>query len=483
MIVVRQGGSPSSEKTWQFNRSFSIGRREECDVPLEDMFVSSNHASVEWQEGQWWLEDKGSKNGTYLDGQKINRAVLPHVCKIQLGHNGPLLNVEILSPGAELSFAGGAGGGEVTMLADHYFSDRSPETMGERTRLIHHAFQRVEKKHKKRYWFIIGIVGALLLGTAIAFFVQKRQLDRLERMHAMAEEIFYNMKKFELQMARFQSVVSRSSDPKLRQDFAEMQRQYQEQQQAYKKFAGEQLGISQEKLPRDEWLIHKVARLFGECDVNMPKDFVEKVREYIKDWQSSSRLRDDIALARDRGYIPVIARTMMQHDMPPQFLYLAMQESDFKPEAYGQKTYAGIAKGMWQFMPETARKYGLQTGLLVEERRHDRFDDRHDVLKSTTAAAKYLRDLYETEAQASGLLVMACYNWNENIILPIVRKMAEDPQQRNFWNFLKIRKIPPETYNYVFKIFSAAVIGEDPRYFHFNFDNPLASGTVDSAGG
>jgi len=482
VIVIKSGKSAKGEKTWRFARSFSLGRTKECDVTFEDMFVSSRHASIVWQDGQWWIEDNGSKNGTYLDGQKIRRAALPHVCKVQLGHNGPTLNLEILPPGVGLSPSDGTVKGEVTMLADHYFTDRSPETMGEQTRLIHHAFQRVEKRHKKRYRFIIGVVGVLLLATAIALFIQSRRVARLEKLHALAEEIFYSMKTLELQMGQVQSMVAKSMDPKLRQEFADKQRQHRALQENYNEFAREQLGISQEKLTREEWLIYRVARLFGECDVNMPAGFVQKVREYIKSWQSSPRYRNDLAHARERGYIPIIAQTMAKHDMPPQFFYLAMQESNFEIEACGPRTRVGIAKGMWQFMPETAWKYGLRTGPLIDVRRADQFDERHDAKKATLAAARYLRDLYDTEAQASGLLVMACYNWREDRILDIVRKMPEDPRQRNFWSFLRNTKMPEETYNYVFMIFSAAVIGEDPRYFGFDFDNPLASEVIDAAG-
>jgi hypothetical protein len=84
--------------------------------------------------------------------------------------------------------------------------------------------------------------------------------------------------------------------------------------------------------------------------------------------------------------------------------------------------------------------------------------------------------LYTTDAQASGLLVIACYNWGEDQMLPLVRSMPENPRERNFWRLLSQHrnKIPQETYDYVFYIISAAVIGENPRLFGFDFDNPLA---------
>ena len=90
--------------------------------------------------------------------------------------------------------------------------------------------------------------------------------------------------------------------------------------------------------------------------------------------------------------------------------------------------------------------------------------------------SRYLKDIYSTDAQASGLLVIASYNWGEDKVIRIVRSMPANPKERNFWRLLtEYRdKLPKETYDYVFYIFSAAVIGENPRLFGFKFDNPLA---------
>ncbi len=91
------------------------------------------------------------------------------------------------------------------------------------------------------------------------------------------------------------------------------------------------------------------------------------------------------------------------------------------------------------------------------------------------AAARYIRDIYDTDAQASGFLVMASYNWGEDRVVELLRQMPQNPRDRNFWKLLKQyrHKIPRETYDYVFSIISAAVIGENPRLFGFDFDNPL----------
>jgi hypothetical protein len=89
-------------------------------------------------------------------------------------------------------------------------------------------------------------------------------------------------------------------------------------------------------------------------------------------------------------------------------------------------------------------------------------------------------------AQASGLLAMASYNWGEHRVVDKLDDLSgpqtipraalegipENPSARNYWRFLGeyANRMPTETKVYVLKIFSAAVIGEDPR---FDIDNPL----------
>ena len=107
----------------------------------------------------------------------------------------------------------------------------------------------------------------------------------------------------------------------------------------------------------------------------------------------------------------------------------------------------------------------------------DKDDERLDWEKATPAAARYLKDIYATDAQASGLLVIASYNWGEQRVIDLLKTMPLDPRERNFWKLLeKYRgRIPLQTYDYVFSIVAAAVIGENPRLFGFPLDSPLAA--------
>jgi hypothetical protein len=215
----------------------------------------------------------------------------------------------------------------------------------------------------------------------------------------------------------------------------------------------------------------------------MPKDFSKEVFRYIGEWKKSGLLRRSVAKAKELGYVPVIANSMLENHLPPQFFYLALKESAFDTSICGPPTRFGIAKGMWQFIPATAMQYGLRTGPLVHLPRADPRDERHRAWKSTRAAARYLRDIYDTEAQASGLLVIASYNWGHNVVRSLVRELPENPKERNFWKFLQKhrKRLPKQTYDYVFYIIAATVIGEQPRLFGFDFDNPLGEGALLSA--
>ncbi|HKK51535.1 MAG TPA: lytic transglycosylase domain-containing protein, partial [Myxococcota bacterium] len=235
----------------------------------------------------------------------------------------------------------------------------------------------------------------------------------------------------------------------------------------------EELDVLGAGLSEQDRVILRVARLFGECELTMPPDFVAEVKRYIHEWRLSPRLERAIERMHAQSLTPLVVEAMLEQHLPPQFLYLALQESSFDNDAVGPKTRFGIAKGIWQFIPSTARRYGLRTGPLVELPVADPNDDRHAPELATRAAARYLRDIYSRDAQASGLLVMASYNWGPNNIRRRIREMPANPRERNFWALLKKDEVPRETYDYVFHIVAAAVIGEAPELFGFDFENPL----------
>ncbi len=448
-----------------FSASFRIGRDPASEVHVSDRIVSRHHAEVVFIGGRWWLQDLNSGNGTWVGGRQVDRVPIEERMEVELGPGGPRLILAVEQPPAraedDLS---------LTHYREHYFEDEGEA--GEHTMMVRRAFAQVQKKQKRRYGTIIAVVTCLFL-VAGSVAVYKHLQIRKQR--ALAAEIFYAIKSLDLEYAGYLQEARESKDAVARKRVRHYRQEKKKLEASYDRFL-ETLKVYERTISPQDRLILRMARTFGECELFMPEDFSREVHRYIDKWKASNRLYRAVQRARKNGYPEVIARTMLDYDLPPQFFYLALQESNFDVNACGPKTRWGIAKGMWQFIPDTARAFGLSTGPLVAYKRPDPADERHDFYKSTRAAARYLRRIYDTDAQASGLLVMASYNWGENRVNRMIRAMPENPRERNFWQFLnRYRgKIPKQTYDYVFYIFSAAVIGENPHLFGFDMENPLA---------
>jgi len=461
-VNIEQGKTSRTEYT--LSGTFRIGRNKSCDIRFTDDVVSRQHAEIRFEDGAWQIVDLQSGNGTFIDGREITTETLKSDTRVSLGQTGPVLRFVLKEPVDPLS---------LTQYKKRYFDSTEPDAGTPHTMMIRRAFAQVQKKQKKRYLSIIVIITCLLAVTG-AYALYARM--KIEKQKVLAENIFYAMKSLEIEFAEALETARLSKDSRSKKLVEKYKTQHREMEKNYDQFL-DTLDVYGKKVSREKKLILRIARTFGECEMTMPDEFADEVMGYIKKWQATRRYERAISRAGEKQYIPKIVETMSAHDLPPQFFYLALQESNFNIDICGPETKYGIAKGMWQFIPGTATKYGLRVGPLVKVRQADPRDERHHFGRSTLAAARYIRDIYNTEAQASGLLVMASYNWGERRVIRLIRTLPENPRERNFWQVLRKykKKIPKETYDYVFYIISAAVIGEDPRLFGFDFDNPLAS--------
>jgi membrane-bound lytic murein transglycosylase D len=468
----------ADHKHFQFTKPFRIGRTEECELCIQNDYVSRIHAEVVFENGQWCIRDLNSSNGIFVNGKRVESVNIPQVLAIRLGIEGPELFFEVQpmevpasAPPKDHSTGSGT---MVARYVDYYFGKATGDkSAGEHTMFVRRAFAQVQHAQKRKYSQLITALLLVALGAgAYAFYLHMQ----VQRQKAMAQDLFYAMKSLDLDIANLEKAVVESNSAQGKEVIKNYEGRREEMEKSYDHFL-DTLHVYSPRMTEQHRLVLRIARVFGECEVDMPPDFEKQINKYIKYWQSSGRFAAAIQTAKDKGYTSTISKELLEQGLPPQFFYLALQESNFDPYSSGPLTRKGYAKGMWQFVPETATRYGLHLGPMVDLRRPDPGDERDNYEKATKAAASYLKDLYSTDAQASGLLVMACYNWGENQVLPLIRSMPQNPKGRNFWRLLSNHrdKIPQETYDYVFYIASAAVIGENPRLFGFNFDNPLAN--------
>ena len=161
---------------------------------------------------------------------------------------------------------------------------------------------------------------------------------------------------------------------------------------------------------------------------------------------------------RSGRYAPILSKILNDEGMPRDLIYLAMAESGFHNHA---RSWAK-AVGPWQFMPYTGKRFGLEVGFFLDERR--------DPLKATVAASEYLKQLYAEFGAWE--LAMASYNAGEGKM----RRAIKRYRTKNFWKIRKGRYLRSETKNYVPKIMALAIIGKNLDTFGFTdqeFDRPL----------
>ncbi len=155
-------------------------------------------------------------------------------------------------------------------------------------------------------------------------------------------------------------------------------------------------------------------------------------------------------LARSTRYLRMMKNILREEGVPEDIAYLPLIESGFYTHAYSRSR----ASGPWQFISSTGRRYGLKIDWWVDERR--------DPVKSTRAAARYLRDLHEMFDSWS--LALAGYNAGEGKI----KRALKVTKAKDFWSVMRTMAIKRETFNYVPKFIAARQIAIDPESYGFS---------------
>lgn len=200
---------------------------------------------------------------------------------------------------------------------------------------------------------------------------------------------------------------------------------------------------NQVTFPADPNTKAKVEAELKNTQSDLPLIINDYVAGYINYFSTHGRGVFERALVRSGRYREMIERVFKQQGIPQDLIYLAQAESGFHPLALSRAR----ARGMWQFMASRGVGYGLRRSWWV--------DDRQDPEKSTVAAAKHLKDLYNQFGD--WYLAMAAYNSGPGNVQQAVQRTG----YADFWELYKRDVLPKETKNYVPIILAMTIMSKN----------------------
>jgi hypothetical protein len=464
-----------------------IGRGEDCDVrfdPRLDGRVSTHHAEIRFQGGQYVVVDVGSSNGTLVNGELVRTHRLRSGDRISFGaQGGPEVRFEVEEflparsngapvamqmppprrPPPELSAPSqdaASLGQQAQMKIAQARAVSGGQSSGQTMFIMADTLKQVEavthkKDRKKTARIVLAIVSLSLVGFAalgVVIWQQKKEI----------EQIAHRKDGLDKQIARIQLAMQLEGDPeklasledqltlltgKAQAAIGEMQKKDKTEAQKM-----EQAG---DEMDRE---IRRILSKFNAQTYAVPPIFKERLKHYIDRNMRQTGMRS--VYKRKQQYWPMIVKEFSALGLPEEMGYVAWQESGFDPLAES----AAKARGMWQFMDFRAREFGMRVD------RAKGVDDRTDVLKSTRGAARYLANLLADFGEDSFMLAIASYNKGENGMRRVLREIAQQPggfrkDKRDFWHLYRLKKLPEETLEYVPQILAAAIMGNNPKKY------------------
>ena len=211
----------------------------------------------------------------------------------------------------------------------------------------------------------------------------------------------------------------------------------------------EDVDVDEELALADDVPVEPVLAVTGTVTFDIPMSDDPRVDHWVEFLTTRGRPSFERWLARSTRYVPMFWRILDQYGLPRDTVFLSMIESGFSPRAYSW----AHAAGAWQFMPFTARRYGLRVGFWIDERR--------DFERGTHAAARLLSVLYDR--YGDWYLAWAAYNAGTGRMDRAIKRARTD----DFWRISRTWHIRRETRHYVPKLLAAAKIAKDPERYGF----------------
>jgi len=397
--IIRFIAGPLHDKSFEIGEGerLFIGKSDNCKIRIDaDGLVSRNHAQLSYEKGILWIEDSGSRNGTYVNGKRISSKTMVRANdKISLG--------------------------QLSAFQCSHWNALEPSRFASvvMTRVTDVAARMKRRPKASILPQFLAIQGVVVVVVGVAWWSGKQL--RLRASQKAAEDA-----------AKLQQVQVEPTSASVSEKLS---------------------AVEVPDVPRnfiwDEIVL--ISQRFGDTPPSaMDVSFQGKVEGWIERF-----IRYDAhktLFERKQEYWPTIQSALKDEGLPADLGHLVWIESAFNVQA---KSVVG-ALGLWQFMPGTARDFGLKVSAA------ENIDERLDPVKSSKAAAQYLSMLLKQFGTDRYLLAIASYNAGQNKIKrkAIAAQIRRAPKP-DFWALRDL--LPAETLDYVPKFLAAAIINRNPE--------------------
>jgi pSer/pThr/pTyr-binding forkhead associated (FHA) protein len=416
------------------SRVTTVGR-EQAAITIPDSSVSKLHARLDWDSDGLFVTDLKSRNGTRVNGSSVFRGALSDGDIVEFGDLRFRVDVRKEFAWRRLAKVAGAvvilAIGAVVAIQGWDWLDDFTRVSREKSRVRQQAVASVERG--------IAAYREGDVDFAKNYLTYAADLMTLSDLTPPGSSL-------RAPNELFRPVLEELPEDERTFDFARV-------------FDSSTLDAERQKeidaMTREEFIRYQCELIAVELGQSrdVPAGFVAQVSQSITYMTQNGGFQT--TLNRSRTLHPRLVAILRESSLPETFCYVAWVESSLQPTIRSNKG----AVGLWQFIPSTAVKYGLQVGA--------NRDERTDVDKSTRAAASYIGDLILWFGREQFMCALASYNRGEQGVRNAMSKIPDPMMESShkFWYLVENRLLPEETRQYVPRIFAARIIAGSPERF------------------